>query len=310
MRTRPDGGVRRAGFVRCAWITVTLNVGVILWGAWVRATGSGAGCGSHWPLCNGAVVPPSPALATVIEFVHRLTSGLALIAVMALLTAAWRIYPRGHIVRHAMIAAGLFMLLEAAIGAGLVIFGLVAGDTSAARALVGAVHLANTYLLLAALTLAAVFGGHASSPPWRGDTRLLVLGAISLGALLLVGMTGAVTALGDTVFRPESLAAGIAQELAPASHPLVRVRVIHPGVAVVASLITAYYALVLQENEIRPASPRAPAIWALLAAQLVAGAINVLLLAPLGLQIIHLLLSDLIWILVVVLSARVLTRPR
>jgi len=308
MRTRDASA--RTRFVRYAWVTLGLNVGVILWGAWVRATGSGAGCGSHWPLCNGAVVPRSAEAATVIEFVHRGTSGLALIAVLALLIGAWRIYARGHIVRRTMIAAGLFMLLEAAIGAGLVVFGLVAGNTSAARAVVGALHLANTYLLLAALTLSAIFGGQSASPIWRLERRVVAQGSISLGLLLLVGMTGAVTALGDTLFRPESLAAGIAQELAPASHPMVRMRLIHPGVAVLASLLTAYYAWVLNEFRLRPvARRRTQMIWILLAVQLIAGAINVLLLAPLGLQVIHLLLSDLIWILVVALSAQVLTEP-
>src|ERR1043165_6000488 len=66
-------------FTRFAWFTLTITVVVIVWGAVVRATGSGAGCGSHWPLCNGVVVPIAPRAATVIEFVHRLTSGLAMI---------------------------------------------------------------------------------------------------------------------------------------------------------------------------------------------------------------------------------------
>lgn len=305
-----DDRSKRVRFVRFTWAAVALNVVVILWGAWVRATGSGAGCGSHWPLCNGAVVPPSPEAATVIEFVHRATSGLALVAVLALLIAAWRVYARGHFVRWSMSAAGGLILLEAAIGAGLVIFGLVAGDTSTARAVVGALHLANTYLLLAALTLAAVMGGEALSPRWRGGRGEVALVGISLGFLLLVGMTGAVTALGDTVFRPESLAAGITQELATAAHPLVRMRLIHPGVALLASLLTAYCALTLCWRDTRSSARRgAPLIWALLIVQLVAGAINVLLLAPLGLQVVHLLLSDLIWILVIALSARALSVP-
>jgi cytochrome c oxidase assembly protein subunit 15 len=310
LTTPYDDPSKRAHFVWFTWAAVALNVVVILWGAWVRATGSGAGCGSHWPLCNGAVVPPSPEAATVIEFVHRATSGLALVAVLALLLAAWRVYPRGHFVRWTMSAAGGFILLEAAIGAGLVIFGLVAGDTSIVRAAVGALHLANTYLLLAALTLSAVMGREAVSPSWRGGRGEVALVGISLGFLLLVGMTGAVTALGDTVFRPESLAAGITQELASAAHPLVRMRLIHPGVALLASLLTAYCALTLSGRDTRSTAGRgAPLIWALLVVQLFAGAINVLLLAPLGLQVIHLLLSDLIWILVIALSARALSVP-
>ena len=56
---------------RFAWFTVFYNVLVILWGALVRASGSGAGCGNHWPLCNGQVIPVSPGWHTVIEFTHR-----------------------------------------------------------------------------------------------------------------------------------------------------------------------------------------------------------------------------------------------
>jgi heme A synthase len=311
LNIRADNFSWRARFVRWAWITVGVNVLVILWGAWVRATGSGAGCGSHWPLCNGVVVPPSPEAATIIEFVHRLTSGVALLAVLALFVAARRGYAPGHFARRSTSAAGAFMLIEAAIGAGLVVFGLVAGNTSMPRAVVGALHLANTYLLLAALALSAEMGAEAVSPRWQVGRGEVALAALSLGLLIVVGMTGAVTALGDTIFRPESLAAGIVQELDPASHPLVRMRLIHPGVAVLASLFTAYYALTLSERDAR-SSTRSLArwIWALLVAQLIAGAINVVLLAPLGLQVIHLLLSDLIWILGIVLSARAFTAPR
>ncbi|MCJ7512801.1 MAG: COX15/CtaA family protein [Anaerolineales bacterium] len=177
-----------------------------------------------------------------------------------------------------------------------------------ARALDGPLHFANTYLLLAALTLTATLGDTQRSAVWRGERRLVLLGSLTLVCLLVVGMSGAVTALGDTLFRPASLTAGIAQELAPASHPLVRMRLIHPLVAVLSSMITAYYALTLKERA--PDSTRrrgAATLWALLAAQLGAGAANVVLLAPLGLQVFHLMLSDLIWILVVALSAGVLT---
>jgi heme A synthase len=299
---------RRSRFAHWAWITVALTIAVILWGAWVRATGSGAGCGSHWPLCNGAVVPPSPGAATRIEFIHRASSGLTLIAVLMLLFTAWRVYPPRHIVRWMASAAGALILVEAAIGAGLVVFELVAGDTSMSRAIIGALHLANTYLLLAALTLAAVFGGQPGAPKWEGTRRLVGLGAISLGGLMLVGMTGAVTALGDTLFRPATLAAGIAQELDPAAHLMVRMRLFHPAVAVLAGLATAYFALALCERDIAaPARRMAVLLGGLLIVQLLAGAVNVALLAPLWLQIIHLLLSDLIWVLLIALCGRALT---
>jgi heme a synthase len=230
---------RRRRFVRWTWIPVALNVFVIVWGAWVRATGS------------GAVVPPSPEAATVIGYVHRVISGLALTTVLGLLIAAWRVYPRNHLVRRNMTAASMFILLEAGIGAGLVVFRLVAGDTATARAVVGALHLANTDLLLAALALSAVRGEAAVSPRWQGGRGEVSLLPISLGLLLLVGMAGTVTALGATVFRPGSLAAGIMQELAPAA-PLVRMRLVHPGVAALASLLTGYWASTMSMRAMSP----------------------------------------------------------
>ena len=72
---------------------------VIIWGAFVRATGSGAGCGDHWPLCNGVVVPRAPALETVIEMTHRLTSGLFLVGVIYALVFTVRNFPKGSVLR-------------------------------------------------------------------------------------------------------------------------------------------------------------------------------------------------------------------
>ena len=59
---------RMRPFTRFAWAVLAANLAVVAWGAFVRATGSGAGCGQHWPPCNGAVVPRSPTAETAIEF--------------------------------------------------------------------------------------------------------------------------------------------------------------------------------------------------------------------------------------------------
>jgi heme A synthase len=83
-------------FARYAWGVLAYNVAVALWGAFVRATGSGAGCGNHWPLCNGAVTPQTPAWATVIEFTHRATSGIDLLLVAVLAIWAFRAFPKQH----------------------------------------------------------------------------------------------------------------------------------------------------------------------------------------------------------------------
>ncbi|HET8547051.1 MAG TPA: COX15/CtaA family protein, partial [Bryobacteraceae bacterium] len=138
-------------FQRYAWAVVACNVLVVLWGAYVRATGSGAGCGSHWPLCNGAVLPREPAAATIIEFTHRTTSGIALLSVAALVVWAFRVYPATHRVRRAALFALVFIVIEALLGAGLVLFRLVAENSSPARAAYLSAHLANTLVLLGLL---------------------------------------------------------------------------------------------------------------------------------------------------------------
>ena len=140
---------------RFAWWVLAYNLVVILWGAYVRASGSGAGCGSHWPLCNGEVIPRGASITTLVEFSHRLTSGLALIAVVALWWRCRSLVAAGSAARRMANASLVLMLTEAAVGAGLVLFQLVADNASMARALFMAIHLINTFLLVAALTLTA-----------------------------------------------------------------------------------------------------------------------------------------------------------
>ena len=124
-------------FTVYAWAVLAYNLIVIMWGAFVRATGSGAGCGSHWPLCNGVVIPRAPTTETMIEFSHRISSGLALVSVVVLLIWAYRSYPSGGSVRRGAAWSMFFMVLEALVGAGLVLFEYVAANVSVARLLDG-----------------------------------------------------------------------------------------------------------------------------------------------------------------------------
>src|SRR4030095_10313466 len=177
MRSRMDR------FARYSWFTMACNVAVVLWGTIVRATGSGAGCGSHWPLCNGVVLPHAPRIETVIEFSHRLTSGLALLLVVGLVAGAFRFRPKGHAARKAAVFSMLFMIGEAAVGAGLVLFELVADNQSMARAMFMATHLVNTFFLLAALTLTAHFA--SGGAPFRARGALAGGVVLATGGLLL-----------------------------------------------------------------------------------------------------------------------------
>jgi heme a synthase len=282
----------RTRFSRFAWGVLAYNVLVVLWGAYVRASGSGAGCGSHWPLCNGAVVPRAASIETLIEYTHRLMSGLALAGVGALCVWSLRLYPRGDRVRRLAGLSAVFLVLEALLGAGLVLFEYVAHNVSVGRAIYLSAHLANTQLLLGMLTATA----------WLADRPAEKRGVLpkplraALGVALFVSITGAIAALGDTLYPAASVAAGLRQEFSTAAHLLVRLRVLHPAIAVMGCAYLLYAAL-----RVRPGGPRAAIVW-LAVIQLCAGAVNVALLAPVWMQLVHLLLADLLWIALVVLS--------
>jgi heme A synthase len=297
--------MRSGRYARFAWAVLAFTLVVILWGAFVRASGSGAGCGSHWPLCNGEVVPRAPALATMIEFTHRATSGLALILVAALAVGAWRGYPRGHPVRLGAALSALFILTEALIGAGLVLFEYVAGDTRLARAYWVGGHLINTFLLVGALTLTAWWASGGAPLRARPHGGLGVLLGAALAGLLLLGVSGAITALGDTLFP---LAGGDgALSGAEGEHLFVRLRIWHPTLAVVIGLGVGLAAVTAARMRPLPAVRRyAVIVVTLYAAQLVLGLVNVALRAPISIQIAHLLLSDLIWMALLLLAAAAL----
>ena len=302
-------------FAKYAWLTLAFNLLVIVWGGYVRASGSGAGCGSHWPLCNGEVIPGSPTVKTVVEFSHRLSSGLALLLVAGALVwafLAWAFLaysPKHRSIRYAA-SAMFFMLMEAAIGAGLVLFEMVAENKSIARALWMSAHLVNTFLLVGTLTLmawAATTGGRLNV---RGKGWINWVFATAILATLILGVSGAVSALGATLFPVTSLAEGLKQDLSPTAHVLIRLRFFHPLIAIGVSgllILTAYSARSRQPgNDVKRWST---ALIALVFVQLGAGAVNLLLHAPIWLQLLHLLLSDLVWIALVLLGCAALQPP-
>jgi heme A synthase len=290
-------------FARFCWGVLGYNVLVILWGAFVRATGSGAGCGSHWPTCNGEIIPRPQSVETLIEFTHRATSGLALLAVLALFVWAFRTHPRKHIVRLGASLSLFFIITEALLGAGLVLFEWVAHNASVARAISMPLHLLNTFLLLAALTLTAWWASGGAVFRLRGQGRLLHVLVGGLLAVLVVGMTGAVIALGDTLF----LGLGVQPEESPLVRTLIAIRPIHPIVAVMAGLYLSAAGIWVLNQRPHPVVARlVMALMLLYVVQLLAGAVNVVLKAPVWMQLLHLLMSDMLWVVLVLLSAAAL----
>jgi len=318
------------GLARYCRFVLAYNLAVILWGAYVRASGSGAGCGGHWPTCNGELVPLAPGAATLVEYTHRVSSGLVLALVAGLAVWAFRAAPRGHPLRRGAVLSVAFTVSEAALGAALVLFKLVARDESLARALAISAHLLNTLLLLASLTLAAYAAGAfrplaappAATPGPPGGAPAPALGprlsrreqrrpwlgwafTLGLAATMAIAATGAVAALGDTLFPAASLGQGLARDLSPASHLLLRLRVVHPLLAIA---LGAYLLYLCQQAAFAGAEARRQAnrLRLLVLGQWMLGLLNVALLAPVWLQLAHLLVADLVWIVLVLLALETL----
>jgi len=209
-------------FGKIAWGVLGYILLVILWGAFVRATGSGAGCGNHWPLCNGEVIPSSPEVETLIEFSHRLTSGIAFLAVVVLVVYAFRL----------LLASALFMIV-------------------------------------------------------------------------LLGASGAVAALGDTLFPSATLEDALAVDFSTGADLLIRLRIYHPIIAILAAFPVLGAAIRIAR---RRQDLTGPALLAglLFLMQLVMGLVNLLLMAPVSIQLLHLLTADLVWISLVLLAASTL----
>jgi heme A synthase len=283
-------------FVRLARIALIVTVAVILWGAVVRATKSGAGCGSHWPLCNGVVIQLAPQTSTIIEYLHRLTSGAAMLLSVGLVIGSRLAFPAGHRVRTWALAAFGVMLLEAALGAGLVLFGLVDNDQSAKRAAYIALHLTNTMVLTAVMTGTLWWARQPAGAPAPQRSRGL---AFSMGLLIVVAAIGGIAALGNTLFPATSLGAGLQADLSPASHFLIRLRVFHPFLALGAGLILIAQARRDPTFKGTDGETLRTILITLVLLQIGIGVLNWLLLAPIPLQLTHLLGSNLLWIAVV-----------
>ena len=295
-------------FSKYAWGVLIFNLAVILWGAYVRASGSGAGCGSHWPLCNGEVVPQYPQIATLIEFAHRLSSGASLLLILVLFVWALRVYPKGHAARSGASLSMVFIITEALIGAGLVLFQWVAKDASIGRVISISLHLINTFLLLASLSLTAWWSTGGKPVHLKNQGNLVVWLGIGVIGVLALGITGAITALGDTLFPSSSLAEGIQQDFSSTAHFLVRLRFWHPLIAISVGFYLIFVASLLGFlRSDRYIKRFALAFIILFLMQLGIGVINLVLLAPVWMQIIHLLFADVVWITLVLMTATTLS---
>jgi cytochrome c oxidase assembly protein subunit 15 len=287
-----------------SWAVVVFTIGVVVSGDIVQATESGAGCGESWPRCDGSLVPAIGDAHTAVEFTHRIATTVLSLGFIALLYGAWKLYGRGHRVWGATLWATFFLMTEILLGAALVLFGWVDDDASWGRVAADGLHVVNTFLLVGGTVLIAWFASGA--PAFRIDrarrTDRLLVG--SLIAVLLIAVTGTINSLADTL----ALSDQIDVDETPIAAILVNIRGIHPAVAIGGGIGIFYVMTVLRDAASGTTMRLLIGVQVVIGLQFVVGILNIALLTPLETQIIHLVLADTIWILLILLTAQMLRR--
>ncbi len=295
-----------------AWAALIGNIVVILQGAIVRATGSGAGCGRHWPTCNGEIIPLGYSLKTTIEFSHRLLSTVVLLLGIWLFVVAFRKRKEKQGFFVFATASLVLLFIEAFLGAVTVLFGLTDENISIARGIMVASHLVNSLLLVGALTLTVVYAYPKNPWPFRLQrqgalTTVLLIGLVSM---LFLMFSGGIAAMGNTMFPASSLQEGIAADFAPDSHPFIRLRILHPLIAIVVGVyLLLSLGLSWWLKPVLEARVIAKALLTTYLLQVLIGFINMVSLAPIILQILHLATAIVAFALLTTLSAYLLGSP-
>ena len=291
-------------FAKFALFAVAYNLIVILWGVFLRASYSGDGCGQHWLTCGGEAIPTAPQLKTLIEFSHRITTAVAGLVVFALVCWAFAHRQKFNYARLFASLSFLFILIEGAIGGGLVLTGNTAANWTPTRPYWTAGHLINTFILIAFLTLTGWAASGRRELRNGLSNRSVAIAAIGAAAIFFVGITGSMAALSTMLFPAETLSQGVAMDFDPESHPLLRLRIFHPISAVIAAV-----GILFISGWVRSQSAKGEVQWwakavsILVLMQIAFGAVTLLMLGPIVMQLGHLLLADLIWIAFVLMFA-------
>lgn len=278
---------------------------VILWGAWVRISHSGDGCGASWPLCNGQVVPQAAHAKTWVEFSHRMMSGLFGILIVLLFVLGRRLFAKPHRVRGALLASLIFTISEALLGAKLVLAGLVTGNDSVLRLGVMSLHHINSLLLSGSVALVVLYSGaipdRVLAAPKSDLSRRERNGKLRYGFLILfvmVAITGGFAALASTLFPSSSLLGGLQEDFATNSHYLLRLRFSHPVLATLVGGGIALYFWLRSQNESASADLKKAALQVSLifVIGVVFGYLTLFSLSPVWMKLVHLLLAHSMWI--------------
>ena len=304
-------------FAKYAWFVLAFNIVVILWGVFLRASKSGDGCGQHWLTCQGEVIPSAPELKTIIEFSHRITSSFAGILLIILLVWAIRRWyaaknEQNKLALKMAIGSLIFVVIEGILGAGLVLTGNTAENLTPERPFWMAAHLINTLILLAFLTLTARYASGGGKLRFKIESKYLIALAIGAGAIFLVGISGSIAALSSMIFPSGTIAEGMAKDFSPTSHILLRLRLLHPITAIITSVFLIFLTgwLAKERGNDKKVSRWSNVLSVLVLAQIGFGSLTLLMLAPIILQLGHLLFADAIWISYVLFAAGFLSSEK
>lgn len=263
---------------------------VILWGAWVRISHSGDGCGDTWPLCHGVLIPEAEQNKTWVEYFHRVTSGIYGLVAIGFYLMARKIFPNGTSVRTLAGWVLFFTITEAALGAKLVLFGLVANNDTPFRTFSMSLHQINSLLLMGTVILSWLHVDVVRSPLKKRSFLMPLL-------FLLISTSGAWAALSTTLFPSDSLLAGFKDDFNSDSHFLVRLRVLHPLISL--SLGSFILFRLWKSWQTTPENhilhKRSFITLLLFLIGIAFGASTLLALSPLWMKISHLALTHILW---------------
>ncbi|MCB0390860.1 MAG: COX15/CtaA family protein [Bdellovibrionales bacterium] len=275
---------------------VAYSLFVILWGAFVRISNSGDGCGKSWPLCHNSIIPSTKHLPTWIEYGHRLTSGIYGILILFLVITAFASFPKKHFVRKIAVASGVLTITEALLGARLVLAGLVGANASIERAVTMSIHLINSLFLVAVLVLLYDWSKERIYKVKFSEFKAKTISFSAVITFLVIGTSGTIAALSTTLFPAESLLSGVLADFSKSSHFLVRVRITHPLSATflgVVLITLTYLAYIKSKDECLKF--RTTVLMGLIPAGIGIGYSTLFLLSPLFLKLLHLSWAYFIW---------------
>lgn len=293
-------------FANFAWFNLIYNLLVVAFGVFLRASGSGDGCGENWPFCTGDKNPANGPWASLIESSHRISTVLVGLFSFIMLGWSFRSFAKGHPVKKFAVAYFVFTLLEGLIGRHLVVNGLVTSNDTVQRAIWMAIHVLSTFVLLGSIAGAGLSASGIRPPNFKGQGVVGWLLGFGFVGTMLLGVSGAISAFGHQV-RPD--VADLSERLKPAAFWASKLAIAHPIGSASIGLFLLLMSGMIQHLRPDPFVKNASKmVSSLLVIQMCLGALNIVLKAPIPMQMIHLVMADLNWISIVVLAMAALGR--